>query len=492
MKTLKLSTLLLFGAILLLTGCDKDKDNDPIVVNSVVITPATLELNLGQTEQLTAKVSPDNADDKTVMWSSANQTIATVDASGKVTAVGLGQTTITVTAGGKSGNCTVTVKASTPPGDIDMNGKTTIQVKEAIQAALDAGITEFKLTGNIANSGIDGDILDNNNPFYKNTLVTKVDLSGVIGWTAVELDGNKLTVDNMVGLPGYAFFGCSALQEVILPAEVKALGIQAFSNCKSLTTVNLENVTHVGVVAFSSCAALTSVALPEAIAIYGEAFGSTNLTTVDLPKVTAISVGSFTGNGINGSFAKCKKLTAISAPLLTDAGNGTFSGCDILSTITIPCMKAIGENTFYGCKSLSTVSFEKVEAVGKNAFRACSATVINLPKATTIEAYAFLECGALTTLKLPAATTFDNYIVSACNQLTRIEMTAAGDFGGIGGGSLDNMGVFENAFNPSVKFNSTNCELVLNTDKQSGGAASPTASGNSWASGTIWKSITFK
>ena len=57
MKTLKLSTLLFFGAILLLTGCDKDKDNDPIAVNSVVITPATLELNLGQTAQLTAKGS---------------------------------------------------------------------------------------------------------------------------------------------------------------------------------------------------------------------------------------------------------------------------------------------------------------------------------------------------------------------------------------------------------------------------------------------------
>ena len=52
----------------------------------------------GTTGQLTATVSPNDAADKTVTWASADETIATVDANGKVTAVAYGQTTITVTA----------------------------------------------------------------------------------------------------------------------------------------------------------------------------------------------------------------------------------------------------------------------------------------------------------------------------------------------------------------------------------------------------------
>lgn len=125
MKTLKLSTLLLFGAILLLTGCDKDKDNDPIVVNSVVITPATLELNLGQTAQLTAKITPANAPNKTVTWGSSDATVSSVSSTGVVTALKAGSTTITVTTqnGSKTATCAVTVSASTPVNpDTDIDG----------------------------------------------------------------------------------------------------------------------------------------------------------------------------------------------------------------------------------------------------------------------------------------------------------------------------------------------------------------------------------
>ena len=61
--------------------------------------------------QLTATVSPDNATDKSVTWTSANETIATVDATGKVTALKAGSTDITATtANGKSASCRITVK----------------------------------------------------------------------------------------------------------------------------------------------------------------------------------------------------------------------------------------------------------------------------------------------------------------------------------------------------------------------------------------------
>jgi len=67
-------------------------------------------LTVGGTDTVKATIVPDNATDKTVKWSSANAAVATVDASGKITAVAKGATTITATtSNGQRATCTVTV-----------------------------------------------------------------------------------------------------------------------------------------------------------------------------------------------------------------------------------------------------------------------------------------------------------------------------------------------------------------------------------------------
>ena len=71
-------------------------------------------------------MAPDNATDKTVTWTSDKPAVATVDATGKVTAVAEGEATITAKAGDKTATCKVTVKAAAPaPGmnAIDPFGK---------------------------------------------------------------------------------------------------------------------------------------------------------------------------------------------------------------------------------------------------------------------------------------------------------------------------------------------------------------------------------
>ena len=65
--------------------------------------------NQTDTETLTAKVNPDYASEKTVSWSSSDNTIATVSSSGVVKALKEGNVNITATAGGKSATCVVTV-----------------------------------------------------------------------------------------------------------------------------------------------------------------------------------------------------------------------------------------------------------------------------------------------------------------------------------------------------------------------------------------------
>lgn len=85
----------------------------PISVTGVTLDKNTLSLEEGATGQLTASVSPTDATDKAVSWSSDTTTVATVDNTGKVTAVKAGTAKITVktTDGSKTAVCTVTVTA---------------------------------------------------------------------------------------------------------------------------------------------------------------------------------------------------------------------------------------------------------------------------------------------------------------------------------------------------------------------------------------------
>jgi uncharacterized protein YjdB len=93
------------------TACNIEEENSSASVSSIIVVPTTLTLYRGSTRQVHAIVLPDNASDKTFMWRSSDEIIATVDVFGDVTAVSAGAATITATttAGGFTGACVVTV-----------------------------------------------------------------------------------------------------------------------------------------------------------------------------------------------------------------------------------------------------------------------------------------------------------------------------------------------------------------------------------------------
>ena len=86
-----------------------------VSVTGVTLNKTALTLTEGGEETLVAEVAPANATNKAVTWESGNPEVASVDQSGKVTAVKAGTATITVTTadGGKTASCTVTVNAAT-------------------------------------------------------------------------------------------------------------------------------------------------------------------------------------------------------------------------------------------------------------------------------------------------------------------------------------------------------------------------------------------
>lgn len=84
---------------------------DEVKVTSISINEHSVNLKQGETFQLIATVQPDNATNKKVIWSSSNETIASVSQDGLVTVNSAGEANITVTTedGGFSTNAIVTV-----------------------------------------------------------------------------------------------------------------------------------------------------------------------------------------------------------------------------------------------------------------------------------------------------------------------------------------------------------------------------------------------
>ena len=101
-----------------ITELADDTEPETVAVTGVTLDKSTAKLTeKGQTVDLTATVAPENATNKKVTFATSNEAVATVDANGKVTAVGNGTATITVTTedGNKTATCEVTVEIPSVP-----------------------------------------------------------------------------------------------------------------------------------------------------------------------------------------------------------------------------------------------------------------------------------------------------------------------------------------------------------------------------------------
>ena len=115
------------------------------------ITLAALAIYVGESKAVTATVKPDDATNKELTWTSSDETVATVDATGKVTGKKIGTATITATAqdgSGVSGSCTVTVLSAVKtvtvtPANLTLgkNKSYTLTATVDAQPGTDTGVT---------------------------------------------------------------------------------------------------------------------------------------------------------------------------------------------------------------------------------------------------------------------------------------------------------------------------------------------------------------
>ena len=91
-----------------------DLDKGVVRVTGVGLNKSHMALYPGEQQSLTATVKPTSANTKTVRWASSNESVATVDESGNVTALSNGKATITATTtdGGYTASCAVTVASA--------------------------------------------------------------------------------------------------------------------------------------------------------------------------------------------------------------------------------------------------------------------------------------------------------------------------------------------------------------------------------------------
>lgn len=98
-------------------GCSWEDETVPCSVSGVTVSPSTLTLIEGQTNILSKTVNSTGTCENTVTWSSTDPSVATVDQTGKVTAVSAGTATIKATSNDnetKVGQCAVTVNSIQP------------------------------------------------------------------------------------------------------------------------------------------------------------------------------------------------------------------------------------------------------------------------------------------------------------------------------------------------------------------------------------------
>ncbi len=272
-----------------------------------------------------------------------------------------------------------------------------------------------------------------------------------------------------------AFYGCSYLQEIVLPAGVRSIGSRAFSGCSALTALVIpDQVQTIGRNAFTNCTSLESLTLP----FIGDSRTSNNylayhfggmyaedtyavpssLRSVTLTNATVLAGSAFYNltsleeivlpeglQTIGGNaFYNCSSLTELTVPeSVQSIGLGAFASCSGLETLTVPFVgQSRTQNSYlaynfgstypnsYGSvpESLKTVTVTDITAVADNAFDGCNfLEKVGLPnKVTSIGRSAFSSCQSLEEFEIPAqVTSIGDYAFSGCYRLSSIRLPAS-------------------------------------------------------------------
>ena len=212
-----------------------------------------------------------------------------------------------------------------------------------------------------------------------------------------------------------AFYGCSALEEVVVPYGVTNMR-ESFGNCNALKNVVIPPTVNNIERAFSTTSgptALEHVTLPSSLTKIGEyAFASSGLKSIEIPEGVT-EIGTL-------AFSNCKNLKMVYIPksVTTIAGftevsnNLAFNACSGLESIVVDAENPVYESP-NGCNAI-------IQKEGKKLIVGSKYTVIP-EDVVTLDGYSFRRVG-LTSIVIPASvTTISSYCFYQCASLTSVE-----------------------------------------------------------------------
>lgn len=226
----------------------------------------------------------------------------------------------------------------------------------------------------------------------------------------------KITIaEGVTKIPDYAFEYCSGMTEVVIPASVKEIGINAFTASSTLKTVTLpEGLEIIGAEAFKECTALKSVNIPATVKNIGaNAFYGCSSLAVDTLDISGMTIGdkAFYQATItelvldsNEFTASCymswgtlyspwkdtivKKITVTEN--VTELPACVFGAVSSVNEVVLPStVEKIGEKAFAYCYDLKKVYIPaSVKEIGQDAFMEASEVTILAPAGSAAEKYA--------------------------------------------------------------------------------------------------------
>ena len=342
-------------------------------VTGVTLNKTELSLTVGESATLTATVMPANATDKSVMWSSSDPSVATVE-NGRITAVGEGTATVTVTtSNGKTASCTVTVKEKVIPSGL--NFALTLNDSFYIVTGYYGNATEYTIPAiydGLRVIGIQSNAFRNNTNLKKITIPSNIEVIGASAFAGCTALAEIVIPESVTKIEESTFSDCTSLKEIRIHGKIKTVGSNAFAGCVALTDLTIEDgVTEIGAFAFDRCTGLVSVELPDSVTLVGNgAFRHAEaLETVKLSKnMTAIN---------NITFQYCESLKSVSLHSgITQIGNSAFSFCYGLEKLEIlGNLTDIGNSAFYHCEKLNEIFYaSKIGGdLGKTHYTFCRA-----------------------------------------------------------------------------------------------------------------------